>query len=108
MSWHASYPVGLKTLSIFGTEKGVDILSHFIFINLLFLEKEEYWKIFVLRIINLVFKIILFFNIKHILKIQTNNLLFSVIKKLSHPKSLNCLGKVLGYDLYYSLTHPLK
>jgi hypothetical protein len=39
MSWHASYPVGLKTLSIFGTEKGVDILSHFIFINLLFFRK---------------------------------------------------------------------
>jgi hypothetical protein len=42
MSWHASFPVGLKTLSIFGTEKGVDILSHFIFINLpFFLEKKE-------------------------------------------------------------------
>ena len=40
---------------------------------------------------------------------KKNILLFFFIKKLSQPNSLiKLLGKVSGYNLYYSLTHPLK
>jgi len=30
------------------------------------------------------------------------------VKEPSQPKSLSFLCEVLGYDLYYSLTHPFK
>ena len=30
------------------------------------------------------------------------------VKEPSQPNSLSFLGEVLGYDFYYSLTHPLK
>jgi hypothetical protein len=37
------------------------------------------------------------------MKIFTGN-----VKEPSQLNNLSFLGEVLGYDLYYSLTHPLK
>jgi hypothetical protein len=71
-------------------------------------------KITSVKLLNLVVKLVSFLTSQITEKNTTFNTRskfmgnMHIVKKPSQSNSLSCLGEFLGYDLYYSPTHPLK